>query len=209
MGSREPRWPLSEIITNFQLNKLDKLTTLIVLTSTQIITAFLTNLIVHLQTTYIFNWPYKDNSAVHRILSPPCSSYRSWSGFPRYCTNEFTSAGNNLLDNCQWPLSASVVLIGQQNQTPTLTFSSGLLHFGRSIGVGRYSLVHLRQKTLDKYCACLHREKSSFPNTPGGRLGVGCKCNRWLEVNGSRGGGYLGQVLLGMCRWPLGTPTPL
>ena len=25
----------------------------------------------------------------------------------------------------------------------------------------------------------------------------------------SRGGGYLGQVLLGMCRWPLRTPTPL
>ena len=24
-----------------------------------------------------------------------------------------------------------------------------------------------------------------------------------------RGGGYLGQVLLGMCRWPLRTPTPL
>ena len=23
------------------------------------------------------------------------------------------------------------------------------------------------------------------------------------------GGGYLGHVLLGMCRWPLRTPTPL
>ena len=23
------------------------------------------------------------------------------------------------------------------------------------------------------------------------------------------GGGYLGQFLLGMCRWPLRTPTPL
>ena len=26
---------------------------------------------------------------------------------------------------------------------------------------------------------------------------------------GGGGGGYLGQFLLGMCRWPLETPTPL
>ena len=28
-------------------------------------------------------------------------------------------------------------------------------------------------------------------------------------TEGSPGGGYLGQILLGMCRWPLRDPTPL
>ena len=30
-----------------------------------------------------------------------------------------------------------------------------------------------------------------------------------LVIPGGGGGGYLGQFLLGMCRWPLRTPTPL
>ena len=33
--------------------------------------------------------------------------------------------------------------------------------------------------------------------------------NQFNEAKDTRGGGYLGQLLLGMCCWPLRTPTPL
>ena len=46
-------------------------------------------------------------------------------------------------------------------------------------------------------CILVHVNNSQIDKFSGGTHG------------GGRGGGYLGQVLLGMCRWPLRTPTPL
>ena len=61
----------------------------------------------------------------------------------------------------------------------------------------------------DKNCQVDGQEESIYCICRRGEEGfmIQCSdCNEWFPRGG---GGYLGQFLLGMCRWPLRTPTPL
>ena len=72
-------------------------------------------------------------------------------------------------------------------KSPICKFLFGSVHFFLSNRVGRYSLVHLRQNKLARYCACLQARlqlRSSLSKTPGGTLGYERRCNKWLGVNG-------------------------
>ena len=72
-------------------------------------------------------------------------------------------------------------------KSPICKFLFGSVHSFLSNRVGRYSLVHLRQNKFARYCACLQARlqlRSSLSKTPGGTLGHGRRCNKWLGVNG-------------------------
>lgn len=80
----------------------------------------------------------------------------------------------------------------RSTKSPTFRFLFGVFHFLRSSSVGKYSLVHLAQNTLLRYCACRHCRlayTSSLVKVPGGRLGLGRKCRRWLGVKGRSSSG--------------------
>lgn len=64
-----------------------------------------------------------------------------------------------------------------------------LVHFCRSWGWGRYSLLHLFQNKSAIYWTCLHLRRaymSSFWNSPGGKDGLAFRSKRWFGVNASR-----------------------
>ena len=71
-----------------------------------------------------------------------------------------------------------------------------LCHFCRS--AGKYSRIHLLQKTSERYCTCLHHRfayKASFINTPCGILGFDFISNNMLDVSA---GTSLGSLLSGV-----------
>ena len=73
-----------------------------------------------------------------------------------------------------------------------------LYQFCRACSAGKYSRIHLFQKTSERYCTCLHHRfayKSSFINTPCGILGFDFISNNMLGVSAGRS---LGSLLTGV-----------
>ena len=93
--------------------------------------------------------------------------------------------------------TSKILPTGQQFQghfsalTRTISLTERFLrclnHFCLICRRGRYSFDHLFQKTLARYCTCLHLRhvrESSFWNMPGGSCGVGFKRSRWFRCQG-------------------------